>query len=128
MSLLTQSKSGLSAMELKRQIGVNYDTVWKMNLKLLQSMKENDMDCGEQRRGKRGRSSSNKTPFAAVVSLNKDGHPIHIRINVMKGFRSSEIEQQAKKHLKATNIVIFLSLWDEGSHYLIIRTLNRSTS
>ena len=74
-------------MELKRQIGVNYDTAWKMKHKLLQAMKENDdqvpldgiiqMDDvywgGEQRGGKRGRGSSNKTPFVAAVSLNKDG-------------------------------------------------------
>jgi len=56
-------------MELKRQVGVNYDTAWKMKHKLLQAMKENDdqvpldgiiqMDDvywgGEQRGGKRGR-------------------------------------------------------------------------
>jgi hypothetical protein len=42
MFLLTQSKSGISAMELKRQVGVNYDTTWKMKHKLLQAMKEND--------------------------------------------------------------------------------------
>ena len=128
MFLLTQSKSGLSAMELKRQVGVNYDTAWKMKHKLLQAMKENDDQVpldgiiqmndvywgGEQRGGKRGRGSSNKTPFVAAVSLNKDGHPIHMRMSVIKGFRSSEIEQWAKKHLKAICVIGGLkqpSLW-----------------
>ena len=120
MFLLTQSKSGLSAMELKRQLGVNYDTAWKMKHKLLQAMKENNDQIpldgiiqiddvywgGEQRGGKRGRGSSNKTPFVAAVSLNKDGHPIHMRRSVIKGFKSIEIEQWAKKHLKAASIVI----------------------
>ena len=120
MFLLTQSKLGLSAMELKRQVGVNYDNAWKIKHKLLQAMKENDgqvpldgiiqMDDvywgGEQRGGKRGRGSSNKTLFVAAVSLNKDGHRIHIRMSVVKGFRSSEIEPWAKKHLKETSIVI----------------------
>ena len=41
MFLLTQSKSGLSVMELKRQVGVNYDNAWKIKHKLLQAMKEN---------------------------------------------------------------------------------------
>ena len=120
MFLLTQSKSGLSAMELKRQLGVNYDTAWKMKHKLLQAMKENDDQIpldgiiqiddvywgGEQRGGKRGRGSSNKTPFVAAVSLNKDGHLIHMRMSVIKGFKSIEIEQWAKKHLKSASIVI----------------------
>ena len=35
MFLLTQSKSGLSAMKLKRQVSVNYDIAWKMKHKLL---------------------------------------------------------------------------------------------
>lgn len=40
--LLTQSKTGISAMELKRQLAVNYDTAWKLKHKLLQAMKESD--------------------------------------------------------------------------------------
>ncbi len=39
MHLLSQTKTGLSAMELKRQLGVKYDTAWMLKHKLLQAMK-----------------------------------------------------------------------------------------
>ncbi|APD95722.1 hypothetical protein BM523_17925 [Alteromonas mediterranea] len=88
--LLTQSKTELSAMELKRQLGVNYDTAWKVKHKLLQAMKESEdkskiggivqLDYvywgGEHRGGKRGRGAGGKTPFLAAVALNEKGHAI----------------------------------------------------
>ena len=37
MHLLSQTKTGLSAMELKRQLGVKYDTAWMLKHKLPQS-------------------------------------------------------------------------------------------
>ena len=40
--LITQSKTGLSALELKRQIGVSYNTAWSMKQKIMQVMKERD--------------------------------------------------------------------------------------
>ncbi len=42
MQLLSQTKTGLSAMELKRQLDVKYDTAWMLKHKLLQAMKESD--------------------------------------------------------------------------------------
>ena len=42
MHLLSQTKTGLSAMELKRQLDVKYDTAWMLKHKLLQAMKESD--------------------------------------------------------------------------------------
>jgi hypothetical protein len=86
---LIQLKSGLSAIELKHQVGFNYDSTWKIKNKLLQAMKENDDQVpldgiiqvhdvywvGEQRDVKRGRGSGYKTPFVAAVSLNKDDTP-----------------------------------------------------
>ena len=118
--LLSQSKTGLSAMELKRQLGVNYDTAWKIKHKLLQAMRESDdkhpiegiiqLDDvywgGESRGGKRGRGAAGKTPFVAAVALNKDGHPVRMKMNVVKGFRSQCIEKWANQHIKAGSIVI----------------------
>jgi hypothetical protein len=44
MHLVTQSKTSISALELKRQLGVNYKTAWSIRHKLLQGMKEfNDL-------------------------------------------------------------------------------------
>ena len=118
--LITQSKTGLSALALKRQIGVSYNTAWSMKHKIMQVMKERDdskplsgviqLDDvywgGERRGGKRGRGSANKVPFVAAVSLNNEGHPITINMNVVKGFRLTEISRWAKHHLQPGSTVI----------------------
>lgn len=118
--LVTQAKTGLSALALKRQIGVSYNTAWSMKQKIMQVMKERDdrkplsgtiqLDDvywgGERRGGKRGRGSDNKVPFVAAVSLNKEGHPIAMNMNVVKGFRLTEISRWAKQHLSPGSMVI----------------------
>lgn len=118
--LITQSKTGLSALALKRQIGVSYNTAWSMKHKIMQVMKERDdgkplggviqLDDvywgGERRGGKRGRGSANKVPFVAAVSLNNEGHPIAMNMSVVKGFRLTEISRWAKHHLQPGSTVI----------------------
>jgi hypothetical protein len=42
MFLLTPKKNGISALELKRHLGVSYLTAWRIKHKLLQVMKERD--------------------------------------------------------------------------------------
>jgi len=75
--LLTQAKTGLSALALGRQLGVSYNTAWSIKQKVMQVMKERDdgkalsgviqIDDvywgGESRGGKRGRGSPNKHPL-----------------------------------------------------------------
>jgi len=118
--LITQAKTGLSALALKRQLGVSYNTAWGMKQKIMQVMKERDdqkplsgviqLDDvywgGERRGGKRGRGSANKTPFVAAVALNEKGHPISMNMNVVKGFTLSEIARWAKGHLQPDSLVV----------------------
>ncbi|PCI43747.1 MAG: IS1595 family transposase [Proteobacteria bacterium] len=118
--LITQAKTGISAMELHRQLGVTYNTAWGIKQKIMQVMKErDDGKCltgviqlddvywgGERHGGKRGRGSADKTPFVAAVSVNEDGHPIAMNMNVVNGFRSREIASWAKKHLSADSHVV----------------------
>jgi transposase-like protein len=118
--LITQSKTGISALSLKRQIGVSYNTAWKIKQKIMQVMKEQDdkrlltgivqIDDvyygGERHGGKRGRGSENKIPFIAAVSTNDKGHPIYMNFNVVKGFRLSEVARWAKLHLASGSIVV----------------------
>jgi hypothetical protein len=61
---------------------------------------------GEQRGGKRGRGSTNKTPFVAAVSVNEKGHPIAMNMNVVNGFRSKEIARWDKRHLSPNSHVV----------------------
>jgi transposase-like protein len=117
--LIAQAKTGLSALALKRQLGVSYNTAWGMKQKVMQVMKERDdskplggviqLDDvywgGERRGGKRGRGSENKTPFVAAVALNGNGHPVSMNMAVVKGFKSTEIARWAKQHLEPGSLV-----------------------
>ena len=89
MHLLTQAKNGVSALELKRHLGVSYPTAWLMKHKLLQVMAEreasrvldgrveiDDAYLGGERPGKRGRGSENKVPFVIAVQTTPDGKPV----------------------------------------------------
>jgi hypothetical protein len=40
--LLTQAKTGLSALSLHRQLGVSYNAAWSLKHKIMQIMKERD--------------------------------------------------------------------------------------
>jgi hypothetical protein len=82
--LLSQAKTGLSALALKRQVGVSYPTAWMLHHKLMHAMAARDavhqlggsvqMDDaylgGEPAGGKGGRGSETKVPILAAVLLN----------------------------------------------------------
>lgn len=118
--LVTQSKTAISALELKRQVGVSYNTAWSMKQKIMQVMMDRDnkqplsgwiqLDDvywgGRKPGGKRGRGSENKTPFVAAVEVNKEGHPIRMSMQVVKGFRESEIIRWAKHKLTPGSMVV----------------------
>lgn len=87
--LLTQTKNGISALELSRHLGVCYRTAWRMRHKLMQAMAERDANQrlggivqiddaylgGEYSGGKAGRGSPNKRPIVVAVATNREGHP-----------------------------------------------------
>lgn len=142
MYVLTQPKNGISALELKRQLGIGYNAAWRMKHKLLQVMKERDdsqqlagyiqLDDaywgGERRGGKRGRGAPGKTPFVAAVQTNEEGHPIAMRFTRVKGFSKEEISQWAKRHLSAACTVVsdglgcFSAVQDAGCEHEAIVT------
>lgn len=110
--LLTQRKKSLSALQLSREIGVNYDTAWKLKHKLMQVMMErqsekklagriemDDAYIGGEKPGKRGRGSRNKIPFVAAVETTQDGRPLKIHLRRLRGFRKAEIARYAKSSL-----------------------------
>ncbi len=116
MHLLSQTKTGLSAMELKRQLGVKYDTAWM--LKLLQAMKESD----------------DKQPISGIIQLDDvywGGAPwwqtgsgrgrqdavcgsgpeqgrtsIKMRMTVVDGFKTKSVADWAKRHIASGSAVI----------------------
>jgi transposase-like protein len=120
MYLLTQTKNGVSALELRRQLGITYNAAWRMKHKLMQVMKERDdrqpltgiiqLDDaywgGERRGGKRGRGAAGKSPFVAAIATNEAGHPVAMRLTKVKGFRKDEIARWAGKHLQSSCLVV----------------------
>lgn len=114
--LLTQSKNGISALELARQLGICYNSAWLMKHKLMQAMLErergrtlagviqmDDAYWGGRRRGyKRGRGTRGKTPLVAAVATDPEsGKPTILRMDRVRGFRRREIGRWARRHLTA---------------------------
>lgn len=109
---LTQSKQGISSLELGRRLGVTQTTAWIMKHKLAQVMLErngakllkgvvqmDDAYLGGERPGKRGRGAAGKTPFVAAVAVTEDGKPDRILLRRVPGFRKSAIGKLACKAL-----------------------------
>ena len=113
MYFISQAKTGLSALALRRQIGVSYPTAWLLHHKINWAMAQQDgihrlsgavqLDDaylgGERAGGKVGRGSENKVPFVAAVSLNDKGRPLHLKLSVVSGFTSQAITKWAKAAL-----------------------------
>ena len=90
MHLLTQAKNNVSALELKRHLGVSYPTAWLVKHKLMEVMRLDEDSRrltgrveiddaylgGERSGGKHGRGSENKVPFIAAVQTTDRGRPL----------------------------------------------------
>lgn len=111
--LISQAKTGVSALALKRQLGVSYPTAWLMHHKLMQAMAAREARYvlegkvqvddaylgGERTGGKVGRGSENKVPFVAAVSLTKEERALRVRLTPVPGFTLTAISAWAKVHL-----------------------------
>lgn len=122
MQLLTQSKNNVSALELKRQLGVCYRTAWLVKHKLLEAMRlaESDRQLtgrvevddaylgGERSGGKAGRGSENKVPFVTAVQTTESGAP-HLTCLSMRPFTKAALES-----FFATSTVLPLTVVSDG--------------
>ncbi len=122
MQLLTQSKNNVSALELKRQLGVCYRTAWLVKHKLLEAMRlaESDRQLsgrveiddaylgGERSGGKAGRGSQNKVPFVAAVQTTEDGLP-HLACLSSRPFTKAALQD-----FVATSMALPLTLVSDG--------------
>ena len=139
--LVSQAKTGLSALALKRQLGVSYPTAWLIQQKLMQAMAERDAPytlCGdiqvddaylggERSGGTAGRGSENKVPFIAAVSLTAEGHPLYLKMAPVPGFTRKAIADWASTDLSpgcrviSDGLASFAGVTDAGcSHQPII--------
>ena len=117
---LTQTKQGISSIELGRRLGVTQTTAWKIKHKLAQVMLERDADKpldgrveiddaylgGERSGGKRGRGSPGKIPIVIAVETTPEGKPKRLRLRRIKRFRKVDVKKLAEQILKKTATVV----------------------
>jgi len=122
MYLLAQSKNDIAALELMRQLGVNYDTAWLLKQKLLGAMLASNAErplsgliqvddaylggqATRQPGDKRGRGAPNKFPFLAAVAT-RDGRPRAIHLRPVTGFTKAAISDYATRNLRAGSAIV----------------------
>jgi transposase-like protein len=105
--LLTQSKKGISCLELSHRLGVSCNTAWKMQHKLMQVMLEREAGQplggggrrveiddaylgGSRSGGKRGRGAPGKTPFVAAVETADKGEAQRPTSGQVAGFQTGQ--------------------------------------
>lgn len=110
--LISQAKTGMSSLALRRQLGVDYRTAWLLHHKLLLAMAEEDARTplngdvqlddaylGGERPGTPGRGSPNKVPIVVAVSLDAQDCPRHVKLAALAGFTYEAIADWAKLNL-----------------------------
>ena len=122
MHLLTQSKNNVSALELKRHLGVCYKTAWLLKHKVMEVMRVREESRqltgrveiddaylgGELPGGTSGRGSQNKVPFVAAVQTTESGQP------VVACFSQQPFTTEAMKGFAARSLVLPLTLVSDG--------------
>jgi hypothetical protein len=112
MYLISQAKTGLSALALMRELGVTYRSAWLMHQKIMRTMADRDAAApldgevlvddaylGGEMPGIGGRGSPNKTPFIAAVSLNEQGHPMGVKMTPVPAFSTKAVTDWARANL-----------------------------
>jgi hypothetical protein len=116
---ISQAKTGISALALKRDLGVSYPTAWLLHHKINSAMSRQEAarplsgavqldDAyvgGERSGGKPGRGSENKAPFLAAISTDDAGQPIRLKLDLVSGFTSDAIAKWAKASLLPKTMV-----------------------
>jgi transposase-like protein len=114
MHLMTQAKNNVSALELKRHLGVSYPTAWLLKHKLMEVMflREESRQLtgrveiddaylgGEVQGGKAGRGSPNKVPFVAAVQTTESGDAIKLCLS-QRPFTKESIQAFAQRSIAA---------------------------
>lgn len=145
--LISQDKTGLSALALMRHLGTSYRTAWLIQHKLMRTMAVRDSEqpltglievddayLGGERPGVGGRGSPNKVPFVAAVSTNDEGHPMRVKLSQVAGFTCQAITAWARVNLvpgcdvRSDGLACFAGVIDAGcahSYIVVGRRLPR---
>lgn len=116
MFLITQSKTNISALALKRYLGVSYPTAWLVKHKLMQTMVEREGrrqlsgrvvadDAylgGVTSGGKRGRGAKKEGVFMAAVEADVDSSVRYVRFDPLPDLSADSIKCWAEKALHSS--------------------------
>ncbi len=135
MHLLTQSKNNVSALELKRHLGVCYKTAWLLKHKLMEVMRLREESRqltgrveiddaylgGALQGGKSGRGSENKVPFIAAVQTTEAGQPVLVCFAQAPFTKKALSDFAAKSLMRPLTVVsdglaCFAALQEAGVH------------
>ncbi len=115
LHLLTATKTNLAALELMRQLGVNYKTAWRVKHKIMQAMVEREEPRklkgfvqiddaylgGEHNGGKRGRGAEGKQAFVIAVQTGDDlEHPTFAVIEPIQAFDNTALNDWIARRLE----------------------------
>jgi ribosomal protein L37AE/L43A len=117
---VTQAKNSVSALELKRLLGVSYKAAWRLKHKLMQVMDEREADrvlgervevddayLGGVHRGKVGRGAEGKVPFVIAVQTSEDEtRPWYVRLDPLPGFTKKALAQWAQEALAPDALLV----------------------
>lgn len=124
--LMTQTRSGVSAKELERQLGVTYKCAWRIahQIRILMSYKDNIKLTGEievdetyvggKAKGKRGRGADNKTPILGLAQRHGK-----LKAEPVENTKSSIITPIIKKNIDINSTIIT----DEYRSYNVLKFL-----
>ena len=139
---LTQTKQGISSIELGRRLGVTQTTAWKMKTKLAEVMRRvgeglrlegriemDDVYLGGHRPGgKTGREAAGKTPFVVAVETTPERKPMRIRLKRIARFKRKRIKSLAKRVVAPGATVVtdglssFRGILDAGLAHRVVVT------
>lgn len=116
--LMGQDKRGCSALKLKRELGIAYDTAWTISHKIRKAMGErdslymlsgtveaDDSFFGAAHEGsKRGRGTD-KTPVVFGLSLDEKGRPGYLRAQVCTGVDGDVLAEFAKNCIEPGTLI-----------------------
>ncbi|MEQ1673093.1 MAG: IS1595 family transposase [Hyphomicrobium sp.] len=146
MYLITQTKQGISSIELGRRLGTTQTTAWKIKTKLAEVMRiDNDrtpldgrveMDDaylgGKRSGGKTGRGSPGKRPIVVAVQSADGKRPARLKLRRIARFKRKRVKSLAKRIIAAGAFVVtdglacFRGVADAGcDHHPIVTGTSR---
>jgi len=116
--LFTHDKRGISATQLSKAVGISYYTAWLMLQKLREAMGTRDAEYylegivemddvffgAPAENGKRGRGTD-KTPAIVALSLDDEGHPEYVKIQIVDSVDGATIAETAKATVQSGSTI-----------------------